>query len=173
MAGNVKVNSVQLGDSATAANNFVWQTNVDGTAKLARGNVGDTTQNILTVDAAGNVLIPNQSGLGYGTGSGGTVTQATSKSTAVTLNTPTGQITMNNAALASGARINFIFLNSLIAVTDNMVLCVSGGSANPDDYRVRHRIAAGAASITVTNENAGSLSDAIVINFAIIKGAIA
>lgn len=55
MAGNIKVNSVQLGDSATATQNFVWQTNVDGTAKLARGNVGATTQDILTVDAAGRI----------------------------------------------------------------------------------------------------------------------
>ena len=58
MAGQVKVNQVQLGDSATATQNFVLQTNVDGTAKLARGNVGATTQDILTVDAAGRVAFP-------------------------------------------------------------------------------------------------------------------
>ena len=58
MAGTLKTNAVQLGDSVTATQNFVWQTNVDGTAKLARGNVGATTQDILTVDAAGNVNIP-------------------------------------------------------------------------------------------------------------------
>jgi hypothetical protein len=60
MAGTIKSNAVQLGDSATATNNFVWQTNVDGTAKLARGNVGATTQDILTVDAAGKVGLPAQ-----------------------------------------------------------------------------------------------------------------
>ena len=58
MAGQVKVNQVQLGDSVTATQNFVLQTNVDGTAKLARGNVGATTQDILTVDAAGKVAFP-------------------------------------------------------------------------------------------------------------------
>lgn len=58
MAGSIKTNSVQLGDSATATQNFVWQTNVDGTAKLARGNAGATTQDILTVDAAGKVAFP-------------------------------------------------------------------------------------------------------------------
>jgi len=57
MAGQIKVNQLQLGDSLTATQNFVWQTNVDGTAKLARGNVGDTTQDILMVDAAGYVGI--------------------------------------------------------------------------------------------------------------------
>jgi hypothetical protein len=55
MAGQIKVNQVQLGDSLTETQNFVWQTNVDGTAKLARGNVGETTQDILTVDANGRV----------------------------------------------------------------------------------------------------------------------
>lgn len=58
MAGSIKINSVQLGDSATATQNFVWQTNVDGTAKLARGTVGATTQDILTVDASGRVSMP-------------------------------------------------------------------------------------------------------------------
>lgn len=55
MAGTLKTDSVQLGDSLTATNNFVLKTNADGTAKLARGNVGATTQDILTVDADGRV----------------------------------------------------------------------------------------------------------------------
>lgn len=59
MAGNIKTNSVQLGDSATATQNFTLQTNVDGTAKLARGNAGATTQDILTVDINGRVAMPN------------------------------------------------------------------------------------------------------------------
>ncbi len=58
MAGKTVVNQVQLGDSATATQNFTLQTNVDGTAKLARGNAGATTQDILTVDAAGKVAFP-------------------------------------------------------------------------------------------------------------------
>lgn len=58
MAGQIKANQLQLGDSTTATQNFTLQTNVDGTAKLARGNVGETTQDILTVDAAGKVSAP-------------------------------------------------------------------------------------------------------------------
>lgn len=60
MAGIVKVNTVQLGDSATATQNFVLRTNVDGTATLARGNAGATSQDILTIDALGRVSLPNQ-----------------------------------------------------------------------------------------------------------------
>lgn len=47
---------VKLGLSNTPANNFVLDASADnGTMKLARGNPGATTQDILTVDAAGNL----------------------------------------------------------------------------------------------------------------------
>ena len=59
MAGIIKTNTVQLGDSATATQNFVLTTNVDGTATLARGNADSTTQNILTIAADGTVKLPN------------------------------------------------------------------------------------------------------------------
>lgn len=55
MAGKVAVNQVQLGDSATASQNFVLQTNVDGTMKLSRGNVGAIISDIFTVDANNNI----------------------------------------------------------------------------------------------------------------------
>lgn len=58
MAGDLKVNRVQLGDDATATRNLVIRTNQDGTFTLARGNVGATTQDILTVDANGRVAMP-------------------------------------------------------------------------------------------------------------------
>ena len=48
----------QFGKSNTPANNFVMDASADnGTLKLARGNAGATTQDILTVDASGNVLV--------------------------------------------------------------------------------------------------------------------
>jgi hypothetical protein len=122
------------------------------------------------IDASGNVLVTSAAGLGYGTGSGGTVTQATSKSTAVTLNKPTGQITMNNAALGAGSSVSFTLSNSLIANTDNLLLTFTWGFGPSYSARTAS-VVAGSAFITVKNESAGSLSEALVINFAIIKGA--
>jgi hypothetical protein len=59
MAGTIKT-QVQLGDSATAANNFtLTSAAADGTMKLSRGNAGATTQDIMTVDAAGNMSLLN------------------------------------------------------------------------------------------------------------------
>lgn len=54
----LKSNAIQLGTSATATQNFTLRSNADGTATLARGNVGATSQDILTVDAAGKVVLP-------------------------------------------------------------------------------------------------------------------
>lgn len=56
----LKTNSVQIGQSATAANNFVLTVPAvpDGSMKLARGNVGATTQDVLTMDAAGIATFP-------------------------------------------------------------------------------------------------------------------
>lgn len=122
----------------------------------------------LRIDTSGNVLVTGSGGLGYGTGSGGTVTQATSKSTSVTLNKPSGQITMNNALLAAGASVEFSLSNSLMAAADTLVLAVTGFI----NYRIETRnIAAGAATLRLTNLSAGGLSEAVVINFAIVKGA--
>ncbi len=105
---------------------------------------------------------------GYITGDGGTVTQATSKSTAVTLNKKCGTVTLNNAALAADAIVSFTLTNSTIAATDVIVLNhASAGTAGK--YALNAQAAAGSASINVTNISAGSLSEAIVIRFAVIK----
>jgi len=53
----LKANSVQIGQSATATQNFTLSvpSSPDGTIKLARGNSGATTADVLSVDASGNV----------------------------------------------------------------------------------------------------------------------
>ena len=109
---------------------------------------------------------------GYITGEGGAVTQATSKSTAVTLNKKCGTVTLNNAALAADAIVSFTLTNSTIAATDVVVLNhASGGTAGK--YALNAQAAAGSASINVTNISAGALSEAIVIRFAVIKAVAA
>ena len=102
---------------------------------------------------------------------GGTVTQATSKATGVTLNTESGQITMDNAQLDAGVEVTFTVTNDKIAATDCVV--VNHGSAGTaGSYLVGvSTIAAGSFKITVTNASAGNLSEAIVINFVALKGA--
>lgn len=110
-------------------------------------------------------------GIGYGTGAGGTVTQLTSKSTGVTLNTVTGNITMNGAALAAGATVSFTLTSSAIVATDYiMVQHISGGTVGA--YTVQADGASGSALISITNRSAGSLSEAIILKFVVFKAAI-
>ena len=110
--------------------------------------------------------------LGYATGAGGTVTQATSKATGVTLSKSTGQITLNAAALAADTTVSFTLTNTEIAAGDILILNhISAGTAG--SYLLNAQSAAGTASINVRNITAGSLSEAIVIAFAVIKAVTA
>ena len=107
--------------------------------------------------------------LGYAAAARGAVTQLTDKSTAVTLNTSVGRITMNGASLATATNATFTLNNSMISVNDAVILTISGGQATPGSYNVfANNLGAGTVSITLRNISGGSLSEAIVINFAII-----
>lgn len=111
------------------------------------------------------------SGVGYATGAGGTVTQGagSGKATTTALSKVSGALTMNNAALAAATIVSFTFTNTTIAATDVLVLNhISGGTIGA--YTLNAQCAAGSATINVRNNTAGSLSDAIVIQFVVIKG---
>lgn len=118
----------------------------------------------------GNVTVGGGGTLGYGAGSGGTVTQATSKSTSVTLNKPSGQITMHNAALAAGAAVTFEINNSTFASTDVVVFAFNSGATAGSYSVVQAYGTTGVVGVTLRNVSAGSLSEAVVLNFAVIKG---
>jgi hypothetical protein len=109
---------------------------------------------------------------GYVAGGGGTVTQATNKATGVTLNKPSGQITMQNTNLAAATIVSFVLTNSTIAATDLLVINhVSGGTIG--SYTLDAACAAGSATIYVRNNTAGGLAEALVLRYAVVKGAVA
>lgn len=106
--------------------------------------------------------------LGYTAAAQGTVTQATNKSTAVTLNKSAGQITMNAATLNAATNVTFTLNNSTVSAKDVVVLSVaSGATAGAYNCWVSGK-GAGTVSITVRNISGGNLSEAVVINFAVI-----
>ena len=110
--------------------------------------------------------------LGYSAAAQGTVTQATDKSTGVTLNKSAGRITMNNAALAGATAVSFTLTNSLISANDTIIVCVSGGGTAAAYTTYISSTTAGSAVVTLRNLTAStSLSEAVVLNFAIIHGA--
>jgi hypothetical protein len=61
------------------------------------------------VEVDANFTNLNTDKAGYITGEGGTVAQATSKATAVTLNKKCGQITMHNASLAADTTVTHLW----------------------------------------------------------------
>lgn len=106
--------------------------------------------------------------------SGGSVTQVTSKTTAVTLNAGAGQITTNNAALAAGAVASFTLNNTNIAATDIVLVQPQSGYATAGTYQAwAEKSAAGSVTVSLQNISAGSLSEAVVLSFAVVKSVTA
>jgi hypothetical protein len=75
---------------------------------------------------------------------------------------------MNSEALAQNTSASFTLTNSKIEAGDILITNhISGGTLG--NYVINSRSASGSATINVRNVSGGSLSDAIVIAFAVIK----
>ena len=109
--------------------------------------------------------------IGYAAAAQGTVTQATNKGTAVTLNKSAGKITMNAASLGAGAAVTFTLNNSTISANDVVIVNVSGGGTAGAYWPYVSSMTTGSAVIGLWNSTGGALAEAVVINFAIIHGA--
>lgn len=134
----------------------------------------DSTIITLAKDALGNGSILSNSpsgGLGYAAGAGGTVTQATSKATGVTLNKICGQITTASDLLAAATGVTFTLTNSAIAATDLVDVQVASGASTVGSYQVECTSrASGSCTITIRNTLAlTGLSEALVLTFAVKK----
>ena len=111
----IKANAVQIGQSPTATQNFTLAvpSSPDGTIKLARGNAGATTQDVLSVDASGNV-----NGLVKSTGS--TTARSLANRFADVVNVldfgadPTGAVDSRNAFIAAA--------NAATAASKNLLI---------------------------------------------------
>ncbi len=180
--------SPNIGTAASTA--FVGGTIVlSGAASIACGDIAASAMTLtstLTVSGAisglgvsstaGVTSSSATAGIGYTTGAGGTVTQLTNRTTGVTLNKITGQITTNNASLAAEASADFVVTNSACALADVPVLAIQSGSNSGGTIVSVIGVAAGSFTIRVHNGNAAAgtaETGAIVINYVILKGASA
>lgn len=109
---------------------------------------------------------PNNT-VGYTTGAGGTVTQTVSRTTAVTINKPTGSITMFSAA-GSTSWSGFLVNNSLVTPNDTIILSLRTGNISFYTFQIGV-VTSGQFQINFIAS--GTAIDAPVINFAIIRGA--
>jgi hypothetical protein len=141
--------------------------------------LGNATANNITITnnvignliTSGAILSAGNDGVGYTVGAGGSVTQLSNKSTPVTLNTITGQISINNQNLAAAGIASFVLNSTAIANTDVMIINhVSGGTIGA--YTFNAACNNGNSTISIRNATAGALAEAPVIRFAVIKGSI-
>jgi len=103
--------------------------------------------------------------IGYGTGSGGAVTQATGRTTGVTLNKANGQITLVSAA-GTATWQTFTVTNSTVAATDTIIVNQDTGT---DLYQIFvTNVSAGAFNITFATTG-GTTTEQPVFSFAVIK----
>lgn len=139
----------------------------------------DTNINIDIIPKGTGSLITTKleatTSIGYPTGTGGTVTQATSRTTGVTLNKICGQITLFGPTTISGhGAQEFTFTNSFIAANDVVVACIKSGVTSASYTVGTTAVSAGSCKISIQNvSNTTSPSDTPVLTFAVIKAAIA
>ena len=126
-----------------------------------------------TVDSTGllthsqGLKVKGTGGLGYAFG--GAVTQLTSRDTGVTLDTPSGTITLFSTTVTAGTMNKFTLTNSCITALDVVVVGVRASNSGTFNVFV-NRTTAGVCDIVVQNLVTVATDQAVHINFAIIKG---
>ena len=119
----------------------------------------------VTIDDSGNVLVKGVGCLGYGTGAGGTVTQATSRTTGVTLSKACGAITLVSAA-GSTSWQSFTVTNTKVAATDVVHVCQKSGT---DLYEIHvTNVAAGSFKVSFKTTS-GTTTEQPVFNCTVLK----
>ena len=134
---------------------------------ISGGTIDNTPIGLSTPSTIEGTTVYADVEIGYAAVAQGAVTQATSKSTGVTLNTSAGQITLNAASLGATTNVTFTLTNSLLTAKDVLILNVTNGTSASYNAFVSS-MAAGSATITLRNISAGALAEAVVLNFAII-----
>lgn len=140
--------------------------NADGSAAIQVGG-SDAITITSGLDATNQGASLSIGARGYATGAGGTVTQLTSRATTVAINKLTGSITLFSAA-GSSAYTGFTVSNSTVSATDIIIVGIRLGMTNIYNLIVTN-IQNGGFSIFVSAVS-GTIVEAPVINFAVIKG---
>jgi hypothetical protein len=108
--------------------------------------------------------------LGYCSCAFGEVTQLTSKTTNVTLNTPTGRITMDDSTLNNNAVARFTMNNSSVGPNDVVIVNIKLNGSTPEAYiAFVADIGDGFVDIALWNRSGGQLSESVELNFSVIR----
>lgn len=154
-------------------------TTVTGVTTVNGGNLRLTANTFSSTDTNGNITVtPNGTGkflitkpFGYsGSGTGGAVTQITSRTTSVTLNKICGQITLVAGSIAGLSTQEFSLANSFIEATDIVLVSFSSGLTSAQYDVTVTQIDSGSCKIAIHNvNNTATPTDTPVISFIVIK----
>jgi hypothetical protein len=145
-------------ETGTGANVFA------NTPTLVTPVIGVATGTSLAVTGA--LRSSGTAGVGYSTGAGGVVIQGTSRTTGVTINKITGQITLFSAA-GTTAATTFTVTNSTVNTTDAIILTQHTGTDLYDLMVTKTTL--GSFDITFRTTG-GTTTEQPIFNFTVIKG---
>lgn len=170
---NMSVTSSLTGTTPTLA---IANTTPGVAATFAKAAIGqlveDSTNGELYQNISTTAGSPNwQLFRGWKSGSGGAVTQITSRATTVILNKRVGKITTTADSLAAVTPAIFTVTNSTVAATDNII--VTKVSGDVDTQVSVNSVGTGSFTVLLWNTHAsGADTTATVLNFEVRKGAI-
>ena len=124
-------------------------------------------QNIIGADIVQAENIATTGTIGYAAGAYATVTQTNNKTTAVTINTPSGQIITANAQMAPSANAVFAVTCSACSAKDVVVISVASGGTLGAYNAFIAAIADGSFTVELKNVTNNAYSEAIKLNYAI------
>jgi hypothetical protein len=164
-AGGIALAAVSSGTNE----NLTIDAKGSGTITLGGTSTGNIVASRTLAGAAGITSSSATAGVGYATGAGGAVTQATSRTTGVTLNTVCGAITLVSAA-GSATPATFTVTNSAVAATDCVFVCQKSGT---DKYILEvTNVSAGSFQVTFYTTG-GTTTEQPVFNFIVLKAVAA
>jgi hypothetical protein len=174
--GTIAINTTSNNQSYTTSGTATITMTSGGTGYIDNIAIGFTTAStgkFTTLVGTTSVLTSGTGGIGYSTGAGGSVVQGTSRTTSVTLNKPTGQITMISGSIPANTTQSFVLTNSCISSTDIVhVQHISAGTLGL--YSITAAPGNGSATIYLRN-NTGSATptEAPQLQFVVVKAVTA
>ncbi|MGJ0509580.1 MAG: hypothetical protein ACR652_21150 [Methylocystis sp.] len=162
-SANLRAEATQNWTSTTLGTRLVAQVTPNGSASPIDS---------LWLEQDSSLRVKGPIGYQTGIGAGGSVSQATSRTTGVTLNKPTGSILLVSGTGAAYNTVGqtFFLTNSFIAAGDILIVNVTPGNGAAVQYWANAYCVAGGAYITLWCYNYGT-ADQPTVNFAVIKGA--
>lgn len=172
------------GITSITSDSFFTSAVAAGLTLTANDLLADGTDTNINIDlvpkGTGSVVttkLEATTSIGYATGAGGTVTQATSRTTGVTLNKICGEIVLVAAGISGHEADEFTLTNSTIGANDVVVVCIksgAGGATRKYYHTQVVAVSAGSCVISVGNIDNGSIaSETPVLSFVVIKGVVA